>query len=62
MYREFQGSNAITLDRYKEKCGDELGVEKFNERQRSWLTAVYLNMAINGDGRYPQSKFAVHLH
>lgn len=60
MYREFQGSNAVTLDRYKKKYGDELGVEKFNERQRSWLTAVYLNMAINGDGRSPQSKFAVH--
>ena len=60
MYREFQGSNAVTLDRYKEKYGDELGVEKFNERQHSWLTAVYLNMAINGDGRSPQSKFAVH--
>lgn len=60
MYREYQGSRCSTLEQYKEKYGDELGVEKFNERQKIWKAKLNLNMLLNGDGRSPQSKYAVH--
>lgn len=48
----------FTLEKCVEKYGEELGKQKYKERQEQWKKSLQKNFDIFGDGRSPQSKWA----
>lgn len=51
----------FSLEKCIEKYGEELGHQKFADRQKRWLESLYKGFQKNGDGRSKQSKFAKYL-
>lgn len=55
LYKERQ--TTFTLDKCIKKYGKKKGTQIYNDRQKKWLTNLYLNFEEYGDGRSPQSKW-----
>jgi len=55
LYKERQ--TTFTLEKCIKKYGKDEGTQIYNDRQKKWLTNLYLNFEEYGDGRSPQSKW-----
>lgn len=57
---EYQ-KRSLSLEKYIERYGEELGRKKFEERQVKWQKSLKKHFEEYGDGRSPQSEFAIYL-
>lgn len=57
---EYQ-KRSLSLEKYIERYGEEVGRRKFEDRQVKWQKSLKEHFEKCGDGRSPQSEFAIYL-